>query len=324
MKIQIENIRENWRRFKSSSSFHNICLYLSFVAVATLFWIILAMNDNVTETFDVKMRVVNVPDTVMFINDPPPVVHVTLRDKGTNLMRTGIVNRPHIDMNFRDFADKGVFRFTRQDLNTALKSTFGTSAQIASTSIDSLNLRYTTEKGKRVPIVVRADVTASSGYVLSGNPVPLQRAVMVYSTSEVLDTITRAYTEVLSRRDLSQTSEFSVKLCPVPGAKLIPDVVKVKVPVETLVKKEGMATVHAENVPAGESLLLFPNKVKVSYFVPMSLFNIDLIPIDVKVDYNDTKVVKGDRIPVSISTYSDYVVNPVLMADSVEYTLVRE
>lgn len=308
---------------RNSAGFHNFLLFLAFVAVATLFWLILSLNDSVTRTFDIRIKVDNVPDTVTFITDPPAEFHVTLRDKGTNLLRNGIVKHPQLSINFRDFADKGIFRFSRTDLSTALKSTFGTSAQIMAQSLDSLHLIYTTNKGKRVPIVVSADLKAAPGCVLADAPEPLERAVMVYSSTNVLDTITRVYTEKILRRNLSETTEITVKLQPIAHAKITPATVKVKIPVEPLVKKESLATVHAENVPDGESLLLFPMRIPIVYYVPMSLFNSDLVPVDVTVDYHDIKRTANDKIPVRIKSSADYVISPEFNVDSVEYTLVK-
>lgn len=324
MKAKIANAKEKWRGMKSSTGFHNFLLFLSFVAIATLFWLILSLNDSVTQTVDVKVRIENVPDTVTFINDPPADFHVTLRDRGTNILRSGVLNRPHIDLNFRDFADKGTFRFTRSDLNTALKTVFGNSAQIAATSIDSLNLRYTTGKGKRVPIVINAEVSAAPGSVISEAPKPKERAVMVYSDADILDTITRVYTEKIRKRNLSETVEVKVKFRPIAGVKIVPSSVMVRIPVEPLVKKDAITTVRAENVPKGESLLLFPNRVHVSYYVPMSLFSSDFVPVDVAVDYHDIKRTDGNRLPVRIRNAAEYAVSPELRIDSVEYTLVRE
>ena len=55
----------------------------------------------------------------------------------------------------------------------------------------------------------------------------------------------------------------------------------------------------------------------------MSLFNSDLVPVDVRVDYLDIKRTPANRIPVRIKSYADYVANPELGVDSVEYTLAR-
>lgn len=309
---------------RASKSFHNALVYLAFVAVSAFFWVIMAMNDSVTRTFDVRLRIVNVPDSVTFINVPPQDIHVTLRDKGTNLLRLGIVKDPHIDINFRDFASDNVFRFSKADVNTALKTAFGNSAQIGAVSVDSLYLHYTTDRGHRVPIVVRADVSASAGNIIAGLPEPQERVVTIYALSGVADTITHVFTEPIIKRNLSETSEYTVALVPIKGTRFEPAKVKVRIPVEPLVKKEMMVTLSAENVPAGMNLLLFPNRVQVSFYVPMNLFNQEEVPFDVMVDYNDTRLPGTRRLPVRVGAHEDYVVSPKVMTDSVEYTLVKE
>lgn len=321
---RLQSIRKRWNRVKASKGFHSTVVFLCFVAVATVFWFILAMNDNVTKTFDVNLKIVNVPDSVTFITDPPESIHVTLRDKGTNLLRTGVVNHPSVYINFRDFASKTYFRFSKNDLDAALKATFGSSAQIGSVSIDSLSLRYTTGKGHRVPIVVRADVSASAGYVINGLPEPMQRVVRVFSISDNIDTLSRVYTEPIVKRNLSETTDVEIPLVPMAGVKMVPSRIKVKITVDPLVKKDALASVRAVNVPSGMSLLLFPAVVPVSYYVPMSHFNDENVPIRVTVNYEDVERTPVSRLPLSIAATENYVASPHLGQTDVEYTLVRE
>lgn len=319
-----KRIREKWRGVKASKGFHNALVFLVFLAVATLFWFILAMNDSVTRTFDVKLRIVNKPDSVTFITDPPQDIHVTLSDKGSNILRSGILQHPTVDINFRDFSNGSIFRFSKSDMTAALKATFGAGCQIGSVSLDSLYLTYTTGKGKRVPIIVRADLSASVGKVIAGRPRSMEGSVRVYSLSDEIDTITRVYTEPIIKRNLSESIEYTVKLMPIKGAKLVPSSVKVKVEVEPLVKKENMVQVKALNVPEGVSLVLFPPRVPVTYYVPMSEFNDDDVPLVVTVDYNDTGKSDLNRLPMTISSTGLHVANAQLEFESVEYTLVKE
>lgn len=308
---------------RASKGFRSFMQYLVFVGVATLFWIILSLNDNVTRSVDLRLIIANVPDSVTFISDPPTQFHVIVRDKGTNLLRSGILSHPHIEFNFRDFAEDGAFRIRKNEFNAALKGAFGASAQISSTSIDSISLSYTTDKGKRVPVVVRADVAAAPGYVISEKPKPVQRWALIYSCSNVIDTITRVYTEPVVKRNVSETEEVEVKFRPIKGVKIFPSTVKVRIPVEPLVKKEAMLNIGMENVPEGQSLLLFPNRVKVVYYVPMSVFSSDLAPMEVAVDWMDTKRVKGAKLPIRIRQYYEYLENPQLLLDSVEYSIMK-
>ena len=323
MAIRKGTLKKKWQKMKSSSRFHNVLSFLVFVAISILFWLIISLNDSVTQTFSVRLKFNNVPDSVTFITDPPVDMHVTLRDKGTNILRSGVAKHPTLNINFEDYAKDGLFRMTRSDMNAAFKREFVSGAQVSSLSIDSLRLPYTTSPGKRVPVIVSVDVSASSGNIIAGPPVALTKSVKIYSYGNEIDTVNRVYTTRLVKHDLSQTSVFDVKIRPIAGVKIVPPVVRVQLNVDPLVHKEGYATVVTEGVPEGQSLLLFPAKVPVSYYIPMSMFDEPDVPVEAIVRYDDTRATNGNRIPVTIGDYPAYVVSPEMHADSVEYTLVR-
>ena len=71
-------------------------------------------------------------------------------------------------------------------------------------------------------------------------------------------------------------------------------------------------------------MLLFPAVVQVSYYVPMSHFNDEDVPVRVTVNYDDIERTPVSRIPLSISATESYVASPHLSQSDVEYTLVRE
>lgn len=323
MAVRMGRFKVNWQSIRNSAASRNVLVFLAFVVVSALFWFILALNDSVTKTFNVRFNLENVPDSVTFINDPPVNIHVTLRDKGTTLMRSGIVKRPVVNVNFMDYANSGIFRMGRNDVTAALKASFGNGIQIMSLSLDSVRCYYTESPGKRVPVVVRADVTASSGNIIAGVPVPMQRGVRIYSYGPEVDSVHQVYTELLTRRDLEKSQIFEVPLQKIRGVRIKPDMIGVQVNVEPLVHKEGYAMIEARGVPEGESLLLFPNRVPVSYYVPMSMFNDTDVPITVYVDYVYTRSTTGNKLPVELGQVPDGVITPTVMADSVEYTLVR-
>lgn len=321
---KLNRIKAKWRGMRASTGFHNSVLFLAFVAVATVFWFVMTLNDSVTRTCDIELKIQDVPDSVTFINDPPATFHVTIRDKGTSLLRSGLFGHPKMGLNFRDYADKGLFRVSKSEVTATVKHTFGSNAQIIGISLDSLYLHYTTQQGRRVPIVVVEDLTAVPGMVISDGAIPLERSALLYSYEDKLDTITRVYTQPIIRRNLDATTEVTVQLQPIPAVKIVPSSVKVKIPVEPLVRKEELVTVTAANVPPGESLLLFPNRVEVSYYVPMSIFNANVVPVEVAVDYNDIYRYSGSKLPVRIHGFEEYVESPKLHTDSVEYTLVKQ
>lgn len=323
MKIDFSSVKKNWQRLRQSANFHNALVFLGFVVVATLLWFTLALNDNVQHNFDIRLKITNVPDSVTFINDPPQKIHVGVRDRGTSLLRSGVMRQPEISINFQEFADRGVLRFSKTDLYSALREVFSSSAQITTTTLDSLRLIYTTLPGKRVPIVVESDVEASLGNIISEPPRPSVSAVLLYSEALDLDTFTRVYTEPIMRRDLSETTKVKARIKQIPGVKAVPSVVEVTIPVEPLVRKQSKLQISTINVPEGLSVLLFPSMVDATYYVPMSKFN-DVAPnIVVTANYAEVTGRHNGKLPLAVSSMPGWCVNVKLLSDSVEYTIVR-
>lgn len=320
----LNSIGNMWSKLRKSSRFRSFLTFFVFVAIAAMFWLILTLNDSVQDGCIVNVKIINKPDSVTFISDVPKTIHVEVKDKGSSLMRTMWMKTPTLNLNFRELAEHGVMRCSRSDMMAALKETFGVGASIISTSIDSLSLAYTDRPGKSLPVVVVVNTSAKAGYIVHGLPSADPVRVLAYGPREILDTMTRVFTKSYVESGLSESVMFVSELKPIPGVRLIPSKVDVKVNVEPLVAKEEMVAVVAENVPDDENLLLFPSNVRVSYYVPMSDFSDDQKAVRVVVDYKDIAAHMGARLPLRIESVKGVVaVNPKLYSDSVEYTLVR-
>lgn len=320
---RLEILRGKWKAIKENPKFHDSVLFLVFVCISTLFWFVLAANDSAQDNFNVKVSISNVPDSVTFISDIPGKVHVSVRDKGTNLWRSHW-RPPTINVDFRDYGENGILRFSKDDITASLKSQFGKTATITSVSIDSIYLDYTTNKGKRVPVVIDARITTASGSVIASGLKPHPSSVYVYGEKRVLDTIHSVHTSLLSLKDISESCKVEVGMRKIANAKIIPSKIEVDVPVEPLVKKEAMITITPINVPEDRNLLLFPSKIPVAYYVAMShLGDNDDPEVELTVDYNDlTKSSSSSRLGITIARFPSRLQNLTLKTDSVEYTVV--
>lgn len=300
-------------------------LFFVFLCVSALFWLILALNDNAQDHFNVNLRIINQPDSVTFISDVPEKVHVAVSDKGTSLWRNGYLKHPSINIDFKEYSSDGILRYSYNDLISSLRSAFGSEAQITSVSLDSLQLFYTTNPGKKVPVIVDCNVYPASGSTLNGNVKSSPENVYVYGTKEVLDTIGFVKTEPVTLRNLIETTTMEVKIAKMKGARAMPSKVNITIPIEPLVKRQAMITVEAINVPKGEELLLFPSKVPVEYYVAMSLLNNDEDNnIHLTVDYDDIAFSKDGKLSVSVGKYPDRLKNLTLSTDSIEYAIAKE
>ncbi|MCH5233455.1 MAG: hypothetical protein J1E78_07425 [Muribaculaceae bacterium] len=325
MRDRFERLKERWYALKETSGFKNSMLFLVFVAVSTLFWFILALNDSAQNHFNVRVNVSNMPDSVTFISDFPDRIHVTVNDKGTNLWRNGFLKTPTINIDFKEYASDGVLHYSYSDLISALKETFGGSAQITALSLDSIQLVYTTNPGKRVPVMVNCQVYPASGTTLEGNIKSSPASVYVYGPKDVTDTIHSVHTEMLTLRDINETTTTEARIRKIKGARVLPSSVSLTVPVEPLVRKEAMVSVMAVNVPEKEEMLLFPSKVPVEYYVAMSRLNDDEDNnITLQVDYNEIGSSGSSKLFVHTVSFPDRLKNLRLQTDSVEYAIIHD
>ena len=300
-------------------------LFLIFVCVSAVFWFILALNDSAQDHFNVNLRIINQPDSVTFISDVPEKIHVSVSDKGTSLWRNGYLKHPSINIDFKEFSSDGILRYSYNDLITSLRESFGGGAQITSVSLDSLQLFYTTNPGKKVPILIDSHIYPASGSTLEGSVKASPGSVYVYGDKSILDTIRYVTTEPITLRNLNETTNLEVKIQKLKNARAMPSKVNVTVPIEPLVKKQAMITVEATNVPQGEELLLFPSKVPVEYYVAMSRLNDDEDNnIRLVVNYDDISKSNDGKLAVETTSYPDRLKNLTLRTDSIEYAIVKE
>lgn len=313
-----------WKSLHTSGKFKDLRLFLVFVAVAGVFWLILALNDVGQSDFMVKVELVDVPDSVTFIEDPPKGINISVRNKGTSLLRHKFMDAPVVRVPFGEYADKGRLRVSSAAIMARLRAIFGTAAAINVNSVDSISLTYTSSPGKMVPVKVVADITTALGKVVNGKLVSDVREVKIFAARSVQDTIMYVCTEPIVRRNLEDPVTITVNIHPIKGVRIEPSAIKVRIPVEPLENRKTYVTVTPLGVPHGESMALFPQKVEVSYLVPMSRKE-DFAPESFKVvaEYKDIAPTASSMVKVRLVQVPDGVENATLQQDSIEYTVIR-
>lgn len=315
-------IKKSFLKFRDSGRLRDFLVFLVFVGIASVFWLILALNDDAQKSFEVNLYIDNVPDSVTFISSPPPRLHVSVRDKGAILLRNRITGVPELHLNFDDYTTDNRFRVSHTGLAANLRHIFGSSAVISSVMPDSLSLLYTTLPGNVVPVKLRYDVSVAPGMVL-GHPKVSTSKVKVFSLVKN-DTVRYLSTENIVLRDLDKTTTLEVPVVCGPGMRVEPSSIKVTFVVEQLVKKESDVLVEADNLPIGRDILFFPSRVRVAYYVPMSRYNEnDASEIRAQASFNEAVLTSSDKVGVKIVSKPSYMSNMELLEDSVEYTLVK-
>ena len=319
MRERLKKILSRLAAAIKSQQGRDFMLYLLFCFVAFIFWVFLSLDNEVQRDFDIPYELTDVPDSVMVIVNPPSAISVSVKGKDSQLLRYKWGGLSPLKSKWTDLAHDDVFFVTRERLETRVREYFGQAVTVLSVRPDSIKLPYTTSPGVKVKLDVVADLEPALQYIISGPVTVSTDSVKLYSIGDLPHSLRQVSTETLVRTELTDTSTFEVKIRPIVGVRIVPDRVKVTVPVEPLIARKRKINLTALNVPHGEHLVMFPSWIEISYLVAMSQYNSES-PVKATVDYNDVRL-PGNKIPVSITGVPSIYHNLSFTPDSVEYII---
>lgn len=302
-----------------SSRGHNAMVFLAFLALSALLWWVMALNDEDQCDVRLPMRITHIPDSVTIITPAPHYAAVSLRAKGSQLLKLNFGRVPTMDIDFRAFRSNGHLRLTDADLKAVARAALD-GAPVTVVTPDTLNLRYTTTPGQPVALTADVKVTPGPQATLSLPPKLSVDSVLVYSTSPV--SVTSVSTEPVRLSGINRPVTRRVRVIAPAGCRVIPDSVDVTLQVEPLILKELALPIEPANVPLGQKLITFPAKARVSYMIPMSQYNKSKPSIRVVADYRDIPSGKASRMMrIRVADTSPDMQNVQIHSDSVEYII---
>lgn len=302
----------------------NILTFLVFLAISAVFWVLLALNDDVQHDYNINVQLEGFPEHVTILSGYNPSLSIAVKDKGSSLLRFELGNHPTMKLRFDDFinTDDSVLTIRAAQLNSAVRGVFGTAASIVAVRPDSLKIIYTTNPGIKVPVIVDCDIHTQTQYAYAGHPIVNVDSVMVFSNSPDRYKTHSVHTRPVVLADLTDTTTVDVSLNVPQGMRAIPSSINVTFPVEPLVAKQQKVPVEVVNVPFGERVVTFPSITEVSYLIPKSMYHAENATIRATVDYN--AIHRGEKsLYITLSKLPSYFRNPVLTPDHVEYVIER-
>lgn len=321
MKVRtyIDRVKDVFR----SQRGRDILVFLVFLLISTVLWYVLSLNGE--NQYDVRMpvKLTHVPDSVTVISTPPSTVSVSLRARGTQMMKQLFGRTPELEIDFRVFRSHNSILLRDADIKALARQAFG-GASILVTSPDSLNMSFTTRRGVAMPVI--ADYKASAGpqASISSHPTLSVDTVHVYSVSRIPYSINSISTEPIRVTNLNHTTTVKVRLIAPSRTRVIPDSVDVTFHVEPLISKSRKVVIEPVNVPDGVKLITFPAQTEVLYMVPMSLYNNSDPHFRVLADYNSIQPSsKSHLIRLKLRDVPPELQNVHLAADSAEYIIER-
>ena len=298
-------------------------MFLLFLIISFILWSVLSLNEE--DQYDLRMpvKITHVPDSVTLITPGPEALNVSLRAKGTSLLKMTMGNTPDVDIDFRAYRSNGTVHLSAADLKAVVRNATGGS-QVSLVYPDSINIPYTTHSGYQLPIVVDYKVTAGPQAVIIGKPRLSQDSASVYLWGNSLpENLENLVTEPIRLIGLEHSETRRVRLFGPAGSRVIPDSVDVTFQVEPLIFKTRKVAIEPVNVPEKTKLITFPAQIEVAYLVPMSEYASADTHFRVVADYRTLKP-GTRRIKLSLHNVDPNLRNVHLSADSAEYIIEKQ
>lgn len=285
----------------------------------------MSLNQEMQRDIRCRIEIVNQPDSVTMISYPPDYISVSVKSRGSQLVKYSFGSSPTITLDYNMFARNNKIVLGVSDMRVLLRDIFGQNAQIVSFNPDTLNLTFTSQSGVYRPVRIDTRITTRSDVALSSPVKCVPESVIIYSTEPLDPMMDYAKTQPIRYNNISESKTIRTRVIVPTGCRAVPDSVDIVLHVEPLVARTIQLPITAINVPDSVRLILLPTTVSLSYMVPASHFRDQVPPIKVCADYRTLDMAHPSRrIGISAdNTNAPSLRNIRLNIDSVEYLIER-
>lgn len=296
-----------------------------FLLISTGLWLVMSLNQDVQQDIRCRIEIVNQPDSVTMISYPPDHISVSVKSRGSQLVKYSFGSSPTITLDYNTLARNNRITLGVSDMRVLLRDIFGQNAQIISFNPDTLNLTFTSQPGVYRPVRIDTRITTRSDVALSAAPKCVPESVVVYSTEPLDPLMDYAKTQPIQYNNITESKTIRTRVIVPTGCRAVPDSVDIVLRVEPLVARTIQLPITAINVPDSVRLILLPTTVSLSYMVPASHFRDQVPPIKVYADYRSLDLTHPSRrIGINAdNTNAPSLRNIRLNIDSVEYLIER-
>lgn len=302
----------------------NVLTFGVFLVISAVLWVVLSLNEEDQMDMRMVLRIDHMPDSVTIVTTPPEYVNVSLRARRTDFLKSTLGRVPVLNIDWRSYHSRGHLALSSAELKTIARGVVGGATVLAVTP-DSLNLLYTTTRGRQLPVVLDYKVTPGPQVALVGKPVYAPDSVVVYAVGAAANGLNAIATEPIRISGLNETTTLRVRLMAPARSRTFPDSVDVTFTVEPLIVKTRRVVIEPINVPAGAKLITFPAQVDVSYMLPASVYKHANPQFRVVADYSKIdQNAHTKNMRLRLVDVDDILQNVYLSADSAEYIIERK
>ncbi len=300
--------------------------------IATLFWLLTALNDEYRTELVFPIEFSNLPKHYAFYGTPPEQILVTVEGEGFSIVRYKFspafsslkfdVSK-NLVLNEADSAG-GHIILQETALKRSVENALIAGTEIVSVQPESISISYSKLEEKKLPVKVPAEITTARQHLVNGAVTTYPDSVLVLGTKQQLAEITAIYTRPVQAQNLEDTLRRNLALQAVDGLRLSAKKVKLTVPVEAYTEKTLEVPIVGRGFPDSLRIRTFPAVAKVSCICGLSVYNqVKTYDFSCYIDYATVAERSVGNVKLSVESNSQYAQRLLLRTESVDYLIER-
>jgi hypothetical protein len=311
------------QKFNRKATVFAVCL-----VIASFFWIISTLSMNYQRTIKFPVKYINLPKDKFVSNNLPDSLELELKATGIDIIRLRL--KQHLEpieidaSSYKPHKGSDYYYITTNNKLDHIARQMHNGMKILSTAPDTIFLNFSKKISKTVPVRIHVNLNFKQGYQQNDSILIFPKEIRISGSPLLVDKVKELRAEDLSLNELDRPVTIRRSLLIQPDLKQLEfssDSVSLKIPVTKFT--EGMVEIPIEtlHVPAGTSLKVFPDKVKITYLVSFDSFEkIKPEMFRAVVDY--AKLEEGStKIRVDLQRSPTIIRSVVLNPDRVEYII---
>jgi YbbR domain-containing protein len=304
-----ENLKNN-KKLTTIEKFNSRKFFVIFICllISVFLWLIININKVSKTSINLKYKFTNLSQEYSIENQKNEL-SFNISGIGLNLLQHLVKYQPvAVEIDFEKVSKfplndtSSTICVLTKDLATHFNYFFSNDIKIESISPDTLKFyHFNSKKSVKLPVELNVKYSINKKIMLSGKPQFVENydSVIVEGSEDFLNHIRKIKTKPIDLGEISDDQIFNVELETNPELNYSFSTVNFYFPIEKFTEENIEVNIETKNFPKNANITLIPDKINVSYKVPLSLHkNINQNNFKAVVDYNKRK--SGNKIFVEI------------------------
>ncbi len=323
--MEIKAIIKKWqpgiKAFFSTFPWKNVLAFLFFLLLAFIFWLMLFFQkEKVGSTYKIPLKYTNIPEDVVFDQELPSFLEVSVEDYGAQIFRLDIKKMDSLEINVSKITETGNKALQGDQYTQLIRTRLFPSTTIIGSYPTLISLATSKLQSKELRVVFDGEITTSRANLVADSATFIPEVVMAYGSKKSLDSLKRAATEYTVFKNLKATSQLPIKINKVEGVKFIPSQVDIYIPIEEYTERTFEIPITAIHVPSKLDVKFFPSRANVTFSVTLEEYKkIAAEDFAIELDYRKFHTNEDGRVTLELTKIPSTIINPRISPASVEF-----